>query len=71
MSTFQSVVKAKQQNGGPHKMRPLAKNENLSSLSNKEQGMKQASKRGKLDEFQPISVGEEARAEACGNPPPP
>ena len=34
VSTFDSVVKAEQKNGGPQGKRPLAENENPSSRSN-------------------------------------
>ena len=69
VSTFQSLVEAEQRNGGPQKKRPLAENENPASMSNQEQGVDKYIKRQKGVEFQPISVGIDAGAEACGKPP--
>ena len=57
MSTFHNVVGAEQQNGGPQKKQPLAKNENPASRSNYEQRVDKAIKIRKRVESHPIAVG--------------
>ena len=69
MSTFLSVVEAEQQIGRPHKRRLLEENENPASRSNQEQDMDKSIKRRKVVESQPISVGVDSGAEACGKIP--
>ena len=69
MSTFQIVVEAEQQNGGPQKRRLLEENGNSTSRSNHEQEMDKAIKRRKGVEIQPISVGLDAGTEACSKKP--
>ena len=71
VSTFQSVVEAYQRNGRPQKNRNLAENVNPAGMSNKEQGMVQATKRCKLVEGNPISIDVEARGGRHAGPPPP
>ena len=48
---------------------PLGENENPSSRSNQEQGKDKSINRWKMFEGHPISVGVDARAEACGEKP--
>ena len=47
VSTFQSVVEAEKQNGGPQQKLPLTENENPAIRSNQEQGMDKAINRQK------------------------
>ena len=66
MSIFQSVVKAEQWYGGPRKSHPLVENENPASISNQEQRLELSTKRQKVVQDQPISVGIESWVELCG-----
>ena len=70
VSIFKILVKEEQRNGGPQEKRPLAENESLSVIPNKEQGMGQSNKRQKGVEGHPIYVCVDAREEACRDPPP-
>ena len=66
VSIFHSVLEAEQWNSRPHQKQPLEENENPASSSNQEHGVDKAIKRYKIVEFQPIAVGIDAGAEACG-----
>ena len=61
-SAFQSVVEAKQHNGGPHKQLPQAENENPARRKNQEQVVVKYIKRCKGVEIQTISIGVEVRS---------
>ena len=69
VSTFQSVVEAEKQNGGPQQKLPLTENENPAIRSNQEQGMDKAINRQKGFEGKPIAIGVDTGAEECGKPP--
>ena len=69
VSTFQSVVEAEQQNGGPQEKLTLSENENPARRSNQEQGMDKPTKRWKGVERHPIAVGVDLGAEECGKNP--
>ena len=69
VSTFQSVVKAEQLNGGPQEKRPLSENNPPARRSNQEQGTDKAIKRLRGAEIQPIALSVETRAYACEKPP--
>ena len=65
VSIFKIVGEADKQNGGPQKHCPLKKG-NPTSRSNKEQGVYQDTKIRKGGKCHQISIGVEAREEACG-----
>ena len=70
VSKFQTVVKEEKRHGECQKHFPLTENEKTAIMSNKHQGIDQATKIHKIVEFHPTAIVIEARVESCGEHPP-